>query len=1587
VSDPGSIGIATAREPTVAFRALVDLDRNTPMADPRRRPDRSGDRPKNTTAVGQRAYVVTVNKMIRNPVVVRDYEQENLDFLTRESPHPSHSQPVIDIEYDVKQQLDKIYNEPQPKFKVFTPTETTARRRSRPSSAISGRSGRPVSAFSASSNSSLPPPVPIAPPSAPVDTTTSIDIDEPSNRGGADEEDDEDYGDDDYEEDDDFDSDTAASSALESNPEKQEYPKLGNDPIQNALEMITDALNAGKVDGEKVKEFLVAARGLRQLVRERDHSVSRVLAAVSALVEESGDIVRMVLIDGGMAVLALVVDATFQMDSAEHRLQLSALEIMLALANAFEIQSQETLIRDIEMDFVARTLVNVFRVIPGPSESVLTECQQTASRVLRALAGTGCAKAIARLHDGDHGFDGMRFLMEALERPSDKGPLQCLVSSCVLSLIVHDKANAAYVNRYNGPNGTSGTSVVASAIEAHANDSDVQSLAAPATQQLFRNASHSTHYGSKYEEDEHKRNDFTPLSANYDGNRQHSLSGKRSARTSKQSKNAIPAYTPGQWGAPSMETLTREYKEVVRTIAGIRHTDTKGRRDGRGLTADAMNAINRCEARKKYLLDQIRMLELDRTYRIRAKALKKRRNHSSMPALHTVTSPQNPYIPPGKKRGVKHPVPGSTSPSRGPIDSMMQAPPHLDTIQDDVRQRFKDRYNPPDDAQWFTGNFAKDVQKLKTKLGVDSGQSLRNNIKKSRGRANKMAPSLSKGTDAGPGLEPPSWNTANDRGDVEVAIALMDRKSTPGVSPYADVPLFVNWTEAHLKPVLDMPGLHIVPAQSPTRKTRPATATIDGKPRRRPRHVRPMTSIGVRSNVRNATLKSEKRPKSSPGNRKSDAQLMSRLAERREHGTTGLGRPQSSSSVRVSNGMRNTTSAPALRASRGILEGIDDPSVIIENSAQAIAPVGAIMVPNPAHYRPESAPASRKAKERGGKKKRNKKVKKQKKRPSTAQSNVGSIKAEPSKKYRRRQRQNKTFTTTVKRRAKTRLEKQEEEAAIKMQTIARGHMARKEVQQKKAEIKSSIQIQKVARARHARKEVAQKRNELDSAKKIQAVVRGREARMQVAQLKKEDKAARTIENVARGRRDRKRVAELRKERQASIQIQKVARAKQARKTVQMQRERVEQERKEVQASKKIQAVARGKQTRARVQQIRERQTNSRDAAGTTEAAQNATDSGEAAATEKWTKYYQEGDGTPYWYNNVTGASQWSDPLLSPPRGEDIQNVISDDGGDGVSEHGDRVEVMEHYDVAQHKNDSKQQSEGTPGIHSIDSAPAPLLQPPTYSEGELNANSTSLVLPPSSMDATAEEPPPLPVTAEPTSEAAGTRPLFKVGQAVSARAKSWSSSYPGVIAAVNEDGTYHVSFDDGDYQEYLLTEHIEAMHAQSSPHAHERSPEPCSFQIGQYVTATCADWVEWYPGRVTDYNASTQQYSILFDDGDSRSGITESDIKTQSLEGEDASTLQRDIEVETNKLKEELSQLDASYQYDDDFDEEYDFDEEDAAVEKISAGNNLVGAGSGDKVPVEKDGGNTTTKWFSPDDNDESSSSASASENDALNDDF
>ena len=92
--------------------------------------------------------------------------------------------------------------------------------------------------------------------------------------------------------------------------------------------------------------------------------------------------------------------------------------------------------------------------------------------------------------------------------------------------------------------------------------------------------------------------------------------------------------------------------------------------------------------------------------------------------------------------------------------------------------KVKERYSPPKDATWYTGNFAKDVQQLKSKLGIDSGIGLKSNIKSLRQEQIQIARVL-------------AWlfnlrqvwrhhnGTVNNQNDVELAMALLDRTSIP----------------------------------------------------------------------------------------------------------------------------------------------------------------------------------------------------------------------------------------------------------------------------------------------------------------------------------------------------------------------------------------------------------------------------------------------------------------------------------------------------------------------------------------------------------------------------------------------------------------------------------------------------------------------------------------------------------------------------------------------------------------------------------------------------------------------------------------
>ena len=1566
------------------------------------------------TKAKTKGYMVTVNAMVGNAVIVRDYEQENLDYLSRNSPHPSASQPVIDIEYDVKQQLDKIYNEPPPKFntKILEPSRTSIRK--------------------STVGDTIPPPLP--PPSSPYqqqnrnvnkygrqdDAKYEVNKDEERkeetkeeynkymeqkyNNGNddnankeADDEDTDDYGDDDYEDDDDFEGESTEnedrgsihSSALESEKDATEI-NISN-RLRGALEVVTNALNAGGINNDEIYDFLNAATEIHTLARKRDGLASRTLSAIDAIVGEGDKEIQMLLANGALNVLAIIISSTCEDENGDDNLQLEALSVMLnlVLAGYGDVVNQQQNGRsgDIvfiginELDFVVENLLRLFLIIADNNSQLLSR-QELACKIIKCIAGVGGAESVSRLQN-DNRIDGMRSLLEILEQRdgnNDIGHLKVIVSSCILSLLVHSRSNAAYVNRYNGSRGASGTSVVASAIDAYADDKDVQRLAAPATQQLFRST------GDLENSDGRMARRSRPSTAHSTSRRRGTFFGTYSKDQAnannvtrkhvKKGGENIPKYVPGQWGTPSMETLTREYKEVVRTIAGIRYTDNKGRRDGRGLTADAMNAINRCEKRKKYLLDQIRKIELDRTYRLRARAKRKfgkKKKNGNMPALHSVTSPQNPYIPHKRRKQAKN-IPPTSPSKRGPIDA--GEPPSVEKIEDRVRRKFKDRYSPPKDATWYTGNFAKDVQQLKSKLGLDGGVgSLKSNIKSLRARANPNGPSLSKEVQPPPGLEAPQWNSGKNQNDVEIAMALIDRTSIPEKSPYASMPRFiVTMEDAEVFAPSQLARLQIVQNEidnikpfgstSPNKKgkRRPQTATgigsnnrrRSGNNQRRPRRIRPMTSTGIRNNSnKNRLMNVNKRPLSSPGNRKPLSRMSARKKNREEIISSNKSRMRNVSSApllgRDSNS--NTSSNPATDAT-GIKNVNNAPLLKLDNidEVDTLSPVkkkkkgkgkkskGPLMIPNPKFKsRPSTAPIKRKKK------------KKKKRQPIISVEITEPKVKETSKKYKRRKRQNATFSKSVKRRAKSKIEKLQEKSAIKIQSIARGKLGRKKVETKKQQLAAATNIQRIARGKQDRKRVKQKINEIESAKKIQALQRGKVDRKRVQNLKEQRDAARKIQSVQRGKLQRARVSRMKEEKKAAQHIQRISRGKLARKRVttikhekkaaehiqrigrgKMARKRVAKIKEEQVAAERIQNIARGNLARKRVRNIRKERSTS------------------------WNKIWDE-ENQAYYYEHVeSGESTWERPT----------DYMSDYGEEeDEAKEGQEETVVETTTTTNesptHANiiNSGEEEEG--GEDHYDEEEQYLKK-----EEELKNKMIPPMPPPSTTDVTTttnDEGNEKNEDNEENTTGEGNDKM-ELGLQVMAMAAGWSDHYSGLISSINTDGTYDVSFDDGDYQSSIPPENIYKKVEESttiSPQQGNINDQKQKYKIGLYVKATCDDWNDWWPGLVDLYDINTNTYQIRFDDGDMKTNIPESYIKSivESDVVPNNTDLKQEIQQEQTNLKSQLTNLDKNY-------DEYNFD-------------------SGDTTKKEEPA--NTKRWFNPDADDSGDSSATSYSSD--DDDF
>lgn len=96
------------------------------------------------------------------------------------------------------------------------------------------------------------------------------------------------------------------------------------------------------------------------------------------------------------------------------------------------------------------------------------------------------------------------------------------------------------------------------------------------------------------------------------------------------------------------------------------------------------------------------------------------------------------------------------------------------------------------------------------------------------------------------------------------------------------------------------------------------------------------------------------------------------------------------------------------------------------------------------------------------------------------------------------------------------------------------------------------------------------------------------------------------------------------------------------------------------------------------------------------------------------------------------------------------------------------------------------------------------------------------------------------------------PTFQVGQRVDARWKG-GSFYAGRITAVNDDGTYAIAFDDGDFESRESVNHI-------APYATKVSP----FQIGDAVKAQWTNG-EYYAATITTVNGNGT-FGVLYSDG-------------------------------------------------------------------------------------------------------------------------
>merc|ERR1712072_340598 len=126
-----------------------------------------------------------------------------------------------------------------------------------------------------------------------------------------------------------------------------------------------------------------------------------------------------------------------------------------------------------------------------------------------------------------------------------------------------------------------------------------------------------------------------------------------------------------------------------------------------------------------------------------------------------------------------------------------------------------------------------------------------------------------------------------------------------------------------------------------------------------------------------------------------------------------------------------------------------------------------------------------------------------------------------------------------------------------------------------------------------------------------------------------------------------------------------------------------------------------------------------------------------------------------------------------------------------------------------------------------------------------------------------------------------------GDKVEAKVGGWTKYYGGEITRVNRDGTYDIKFNDGERKSGVKKSQIKSKSKsppkKSSSRDRDRDDsdsEAEELSRGDKVEAKCTGWTKYYGGEITRVNRDGM-YDIKFNDGERKSGVKMSQIKSKS----------------------------------------------------------------------------------------------------------